>query len=69
MRLAKKLVTSVLRDFMNSGGHTAPTLVVPSASGMNQNQPWSNQKMLMFPAALPGKRRAPVKCPKTEALE
>jgi len=40
-----------------------PTLVVPSLSGMNQNQPWSNQNTVMLPAALPGKRFAPVKCP------
>jgi len=43
-------------------------LVMPLCSGMNQNQPWSNQEMLICPSALPGSRRAPVKCAKTAAL-
>ena len=29
-------------------------LVVPSASGMYQNQPCWNQKIVMFPSSLPG---------------
>ena len=42
IRPCKKLVTSVLRQH-EAGGQTAPMLVVPSASGMNQNQPWSTE--------------------------
>ena len=45
-----------------------PTLVMPSGSGMNQNQPWSNQKMVMLPAVWPLLRWAPAKCPYTARL-
>ena len=43
-------------------------LVVPSASGMNQNQPCSNQKIVMLPSSLPGSRSAPVKWPYSAEL-
>jgi hypothetical protein len=43
-------------------------LVAPSASGISQNQPWSNQKMLMSPSLRPDRRRTPEKWPKRAAL-
>ena len=64
----KKVVGSVVRDFIYDGQQTAPTLVVPSLSGMNQNQPCSNQTMVMLPSALPSLRRALRKWPKIAAL-
>ncbi len=30
-----------------------PTLVVSFVIGMNQNQPWSNQKIVMLPSSWP----------------
>jgi hypothetical protein len=38
-------------------------LVASPVSGMNQNQPWSNQKMVMLPAFLPSSRSALRKWP------
>ena len=43
-------------------------LVVPSASGMNQNQPCSNQQMLMLPSFLPSSRFALRKWPNSAEL-
>jgi hypothetical protein len=43
-------------------------LVVPSASGMNQNQPWSNHRIVMLPSSLPSRRFAPVKWPYSAEL-
>ena len=43
-------------------------LVTPPVSGMNQNQPWSNQKIEIWPSVLPGSRVAPSKWPKIAAL-
>ena len=41
-------------------------LVASPGSGMNQNQPWSNQKIEMLPSLRPGSRVAPEKWPKME---
>ncbi len=43
-------------------------LVVPSASGMYQNQPCANQKIVMLPSSLPGRRSAFVKWPNSAEL-
>jgi len=51
------------RVFMKYGQVTMPTLVTSSFIGMNQNQPCSNQKMVMLPAAWPSLRSAPEKWP------
>jgi hypothetical protein len=41
---------------------------MPSFSGMNQNQPWSNQKMMMLPSSLPQSRTAFAKWPNMAEL-
>src|SRR3990167_1278321 len=45
-----------------------PTLVVSLVMGMNQNQPCSNQKMVMLPSAEPSLRLAWLKWPYTAEL-
>ncbi|MCY1556567.1 hypothetical protein D9M68_933270 [compost metagenome] len=56
------------RVFMWYGQVTMPMLVVPLVRGMNQNQPWANQKMVMLPSSAPSRRCAPSKCAYTAEL-
>ena len=59
--MRNSVIVRLPRVFVKYGHVTMPMLVAPSWSGMNQNQPCSNQKMVMLPSACPSWRRAPAK--------